>query len=38
MAIKTRMAGAEDIFQGSKESLMAYIKNTYKGFSAIEFT
>jgi hypothetical protein len=43
MAMKTRsdyqrMAGAEDIFQGSKESLMAYIKNTYKGFSAIEFT
>jgi len=33
-----RMAGAEDIYQGSKEGLMAYIKNTYKGFSAIEFT
>ena len=43
MAMKTRsdyhrMAGAEDIYQGSKEGLMAYIKNTYQDFSAIEFT
>jgi len=43
MAIKTRkdytrMAGAEDIFQGSKEGLMSYVKNTYKDFKAIEFT
>lgn len=34
----TRMAGAEDIFQGDKTSLMAYIKNTYKTLKAIEFT
>jgi len=32
-----RMAGAEDIFQGDKVNLMSYIKNTYKGFKAIEF-
>ena len=32
-----RMAGAEDIFQGSKESLMQYVKDTYKGFKAINF-
>jgi len=43
MAMQTRpdykrMAGAEDIFQGDKTSLMAYIKNTYKGLKAIEFT
>lgn len=43
LAMKTRsdyqrMAGAEDIFQGSKEGLMAYIKKTYKEFSTIEFT
>ena len=43
MALKTRsdytrLAGAEDIFQGNKESLMAYIKNTYKDFKTIEFT
>jgi len=43
LAMKTRsdyqrMAGAEDIFQGDKVSLMEYIKNTYKGFSTIEFT
>ena len=43
MALKTRsdytrLAGAEDIFQGDKESLMAYIKNTYKDFKTIEFT
>lgn len=43
LAIKTRsdyqrMAGAEDIFQGDKMSLMEYIKKTYKGFSTIEFT
>jgi hypothetical protein len=33
----TRMAGAEDIYQGSKEGLMSYIKNTYKEFKTIEF-
>jgi len=42
MAMKTRsdynrMAGAEDIYQGDKTGLMAYIKNTYKGYTAIEF-
>ena len=43
LAMKTRsdyqrMAGAEDIFQGDKISLMDYIRKTYKGFSTIEFT
>lgn len=42
MAIRTRpdylrMAGAEDIFQGSKEDLLAYINNHYKKFNSIEF-
>lgn len=42
MSIQTRpdylrVAGAEDIFQGSKEGLMAYIKARYKDFTAIEF-
>jgi hypothetical protein len=32
-----RMAGAEDIFQGDRVSLMAYIKNKYKDFKTIEF-
>lgn len=43
MAMKTRpdymrMAGAEDIFQGDKTSLMAYIKNIYKNLKTIEFS
>lgn len=33
----SRVAGAEDIFQGSKEGLMAYIKDRYEGFSTLEF-
>jgi len=33
----TRMAGAEDIFQGDKVSLLAYIKDKYKNFKTIEF-
>jgi len=33
----TRMAGAEDIFQGDKVSLLVYIKNKYKNFKTIEF-
>jgi hypothetical protein len=33
-----RLAGAEDIFQGDKTSLMEYIKKTYKNFKTIEFT
>ena len=33
----TRLAGAEDIFQGSKEDLLAYLKKTYKQFSSVEF-
>lgn len=32
-----RTAGAEDIFQGSKEALMAYVKAKYKDFKTIEF-
>lgn len=32
-----RMAGAEDIFQGNKINLLAYIHNTYKGFTSVEF-
>ena len=43
MAMQTRpdykrVAGAEDIFQGDKTSLLAYIKNTYKNFQTIEFS
>ena len=42
MALRTRpdyrrMAGAEDLFQGSKRNLLAYIQNRYKGFTSIEF-
>ena len=42
MAIQTRpdyirMAGAEDIFQGSKLDLLRYIKLNYKNFKTIEF-
>lgn len=33
----TRMAGAEDIFQGDKTALLQYIKNRYKEFKAVEF-
>ena len=32
-----RMAGAEDLFQGNKINLLAYIKNRYKGFTSVEF-
>jgi hypothetical protein len=32
-----RIAGGEDIFQGSKESLLEYLKHTYRDFKTIEF-
>ena len=42
MALKTRpdytrMAGAEDIFQGDKAALLEYIKGRYKDFKTVEF-
>lgn len=32
-----RVAGGEDIFQGSKEGLLEYLKRTYRDFKTIEF-
>ena len=32
-----RVAGADDIFQGSKADLLQYIKNKYRNFKTIEF-
>jgi len=37
LAVERRMAGAEDIFQGTKKDLLNYINQTYKGVTAVEF-